>query len=122
MQGRSVYDCCSCPLLSFFADLELITLSSFWGPSTPSWHKIFISSQKTKYQPIPDLLRESIKLLGKVVILSVSDLNLGLDGMSYTLPEVQLSVFVKLIQILFEYMHPIVSGKCLSKKMLKMVI
>jgi hypothetical protein len=33
--------------------------------------------------------------------------------------EVQLSIFVQLIQILFEYMHPIVSGKCLSNKNVK---
>ena len=26
------------------------------------------------------------------------------------LPEVQLSIFIRLIQIVFEYMHPIVSG------------
>jgi len=35
------------------------------------------------------------------------------------LPEVQLSVFVQLIQILYGYIHPIVSGKCLSNKNVK---
>ena len=32
------------------------------------------------------------------------------------LPEVQLSVFHQLLQILYGYMNPIVSGKCLSNK------
>jgi len=35
------------------------------------------------------------------------------------LPEVQLSVFVQLIQIVYKYMHPIVPGKCLSNKNVK---
>lgn len=39
--------------------------------------------------------------------------------LGYRLPEVQLSVFVQLIQILYGYMHPIVSGKCLSNKNVK---
>ena len=34
----------------------------------------------------------------------------------HNLPNYQLSVFVQLIQILSEYMHPIVSGKYLSNK------
>jgi hypothetical protein len=37
--------------------------------------------------------------------------------MSYTLPESQLSVFMHLMQILFEYMHPTVSGDQVSNRM-----
>ena len=32
------------------------------------------------------------------------------------LPEVQLSIFIRLIQIVFEYMHPIVSGNYVSNR------
>jgi hypothetical protein len=53
------------------------------------------------------------------VIFTDSNRNLSLYEMSCTLPEVQLSVFVQLIQILSEYMHPIVSGKWLSNKNVK---
>jgi len=47
--------------------------------------------------------------LGKVVILTGLDGNLGLYEMSYFLPNYQLSIFCQILQILFEYMHPILS-------------
>ena len=46
-------------------------------------------------------------------------IKIGLVKICDSLSDVQLSVFVKLIQIVYGYMHPIVSGKCLPNKNVK---
>ena len=41
---------------------------------------------------------------------TISEISAHARGVLYFLPKVQLSIFIRLIQIVFEYMHPIVSG------------
>ncbi len=48
------------------------------------------------------------------MILNDFDENLMDIEPGYSLPEVQLSDFIRLMQILFEYMHPILSGNQVS--------
>ena len=61
---------------------------------------------------------ESIWHWEKFVIFADSNRNLSLYEMSYFLPEVQLSIFIRLIQIVFGYTQLIVSMNRVSNRVL----
>jgi len=57
---------------------------------------------------------ENNKGSGKVVISYDPESNLVLSRICVYLPNYQLSIFCQILQILFGYMHPIVSGNLVS--------